>query len=63
MSEEEHVTRLGETRNTNKILLGKPKGKSPLERPRLRWDDNIKADITNMVLAVDCIFLAQHRDQ
>ena len=24
---------------------GEPKGKGPLERPRLRWEDNIKMDL------------------
>jgi len=27
------------------ILLGKPEGKRPLGRPRLRWEDNIKVDL------------------
>jgi hypothetical protein len=26
------------------VLVGKPEGKKPLERPRRRWDDNIKID-------------------
>ena len=25
-----------------RILVGKPKGKRPLERPTLRWEDNNK---------------------
>jgi hypothetical protein len=32
----------GEKRNTNKVLMGKPEGKSPLGRPRLTWEDNIQ---------------------
>jgi hypothetical protein len=32
------------TRNTYKILMGKPEGKRPLGRPRRRWVDNIKMD-------------------
>jgi hypothetical protein len=39
-----YVARLGETRNAYKILVGKPKGKRPLERPRCRWVDNIRMD-------------------
>ena len=27
------------------VLVRKPEGKRPLERPRLRWEDNIKMDI------------------
>jgi hypothetical protein len=32
-------------RNVNKILVGKPEGKKPLERPRRRWMDNIRMDL------------------
>jgi hypothetical protein len=31
----------GESRGTYRVLMGKPEGK-PLERPRRRWEDNIK---------------------
>jgi hypothetical protein len=34
----------GEERHV-KVLVGKPEGKKPLERPRHRWDDNIKMDL------------------
>ena len=27
------------------VLVGKPKGKRPLGRPRSRWEDNIKMDL------------------
>jgi hypothetical protein len=40
-----HVTRMGETKNAYKILVGKPGGKKPLGRPRRRWVDNIKMDL------------------
>jgi hypothetical protein len=36
------VARLGEKRNTCKVLTGKPKGKTLLERLKRRWEDNIK---------------------
>jgi hypothetical protein len=26
------------------VLVGKPEGKSPLGRPRRKWEDNIKRD-------------------
>ena len=28
-----------------KVFVGKPDGKRPLERPRRRWEDNIKMDL------------------
>jgi hypothetical protein len=31
-----------------KVLLEKPEGKRPLERPRRRWEDNIKMDISEV---------------
>jgi hypothetical protein len=40
-----HVARMGETRNAYRILVGKPKGKRPLGRPRCRWVDNINRDL------------------
>jgi hypothetical protein len=40
-----HVTRMGEGRNLIRVLVGKPEGKRPLERPRRRWDDGIKMDL------------------
>jgi hypothetical protein len=35
-----HAARMGEERNVYKVLMGKPKGKRPLGRPRRRWDQN-----------------------
>jgi hypothetical protein len=32
-------------RGVHRVLVGKPEGKRPLERPRRRWDDNIKMDV------------------
>jgi hypothetical protein len=40
-----HVAHIGEIRNENNILPWKPKQKRPLQRHRLRWEDNIKLDI------------------
>jgi hypothetical protein len=31
-----HVTRMGETRNAYRLLVGKPEGRRPLGRPRRR---------------------------
>jgi hypothetical protein len=27
------------------VLVGKPDGKQPLDRPMCRWEDNIKIDV------------------
>jgi hypothetical protein len=43
-----HVARNWETRNAYRILVVKPEGKSPLERPRRRWVNNIKMDLREM---------------
>jgi hypothetical protein len=53
----------GETRNAYRILVGKPKGKRPLGRPRRRWVDNIKMILEIGWDGMDWIKLAQDRDQ
>jgi hypothetical protein len=40
-----HVARSGGRRDVFMVLVGKPEGKRPLERPRRRWQDNIKMDL------------------
>ena len=40
-----HVTRVGERRGVNIVLVGKPEGKRPLGRPRHRRENNIKMDL------------------
>jgi len=40
-----HVARMGEGKGVHRVLVGKPKGKRPLWRPRHRWEDNIKMDL------------------
>jgi hypothetical protein len=34
-----------EGRGLYRFLVGNPEGKIPMERPRRRWDDNIKMDL------------------
>jgi hypothetical protein len=59
-----YVARMGATRNAYRILVGKPKGKRPLRRPRRRWVDNIKMDLREIGCdGMDWIELAQDRDQ
>jgi hypothetical protein len=36
---------MGEGRNVYRVLVGKPEGKSPLERPSRRWEKGIKTDL------------------
>jgi hypothetical protein len=36
---------MGEKRNAYRLLVGKPEGKRPLERPRRRWVDIIMMDL------------------
>jgi hypothetical protein len=46
------------------ILVGKPEGKRPLERPRRRWENNIKIDFHEVGCGgMEWIELAQHRDR
>jgi len=40
-----HVARMGEERGVYRVLVGKPEGRRPLERPRRRWVDNIRMDL------------------
>ena len=59
-----HVARMEEGRGVHKVLLGKPEGKRPLERPRLRWEDNIKMDLQEVGRGLgDWMELALDRDR
>jgi hypothetical protein len=40
-----HVACMWEGRDVYRVLVGRPEGKRPLERPRHRWEDNIKMDL------------------
>ena len=42
MKWEGHVARMGEMRGAYRILVGRSEGKILLERPRHRWEGNIK---------------------
>jgi hypothetical protein len=41
----------------------KPKGKKSLERPRRRWEDNIKVGLPNVRLGMNYVDLVQDRER
>jgi hypothetical protein len=54
---------MGEKRSSYRILVGKPKGRRPLGRPRRRWVDNIKIDLREIGwVVVDWVNVTQDRD-
>jgi hypothetical protein len=57
-----HIAHVGEGRGVYRVLVGRPKGKRPLGRPRNRWEDNIKMDPGEMGINwANWIWLAQDR--
>jgi hypothetical protein len=58
-----HVARMGTMKDPSKILVGYPKGKIRIRRPRRRWEDNIKTNLSEVDLeGVDWIHLTKGRD-
>jgi hypothetical protein len=58
------VARMGEGgENVYRVLVGKPEGKRPLERPRRKWEDEIKMGLGEIGwgCGVEWIQLAQDR--
>jgi hypothetical protein len=54
----------GKKINGYRLLVGKPEGRRPLGRPRHRWLDNNKMDLSDIGWdGIDWIGLAQYRDQ
>jgi hypothetical protein len=54
---------MGEERGVYRVLVGKPEGKRPMERPSCRWEDNIRMDLQEVECrGMDWIGLAQERD-
>jgi hypothetical protein len=59
-----HVAPMGEVRCAYNILVGRLEERSPLGRPRHRWEDNIKMDLREIGFGnVDWIYLAQDTDR
>jgi len=55
---------MGEGRSVYRVLVGKPEERRPLGRPRLRWEDNIRMDLREVVCGcVDWMEPAQDRDR
>jgi hypothetical protein len=46
-----HVAGMGEKRKAYQLFVGKPEGKKPLGRQRLRWVDKLKIDLG----AIGCV--------
>jgi hypothetical protein len=58
------VAQMGAKRNAYRLLVGMPKGKRPLGRPRRRLVDNIRMDLGEVGWGdVDWISLAQDRNR
>ncbi|PSN31838.1 hypothetical protein C0J52_27377 [Blattella germanica] len=49
------MARLEDERGVRRILEGKPEGKRPVGRPRMKWENNINHDQREKTLA-------QHKD-
>jgi len=59
-----HMARKGEERAVYRVLVGKPEGRRPLERPRRRWVDNIRIVLKEVGCGyMEWIGLAQDRDR
>jgi hypothetical protein len=59
-----HVVQMGEDRRIYRILVGKSEGKTPLGRPRCRWEDNTRMDLQEVGRrCMDWIGVAQDRDR
>jgi hypothetical protein len=55
---------MGRGRGVYRVLVGRPEGKRPVERPRRRWEDNIKIDLREIGIdGANWIRLAQDRVQ
>jgi hypothetical protein len=55
---------MGEGRGAYRNWVGRPEGRRPFEKPRRRWEDNIKTDLQEMRWeGMDRIDMAQDRDR
>ena len=56
-----HVARMGDERRAYKLFLGKPEGKCPCGRLKIRWEDNIICDLKEEDYEGDWKTLSQNR--
>ena len=55
----EHSSRMGDWRRAHNVLLGKPEGKRPHDRPKIRWKEDIILDLNDVGYEGDWKTLAQ----
>ena len=53
---------MGNERGAWKLLVGKPEGKRPVGRPRIRWENNINHDMREVDYTGDWKTLAENRE-
>ena len=58
-----YVARLGGKRGAYRVWVGKPEGKRPFGRHRLRWEDNIKWMFKKWDGRMNWVDVAQVRDR
>jgi hypothetical protein len=55
---------MGDRRGAYRVVVGRPEGKTPLGRPRCRWEDNITMYFQEVGWGgMDWIDVAQDRDR
>jgi hypothetical protein len=59
MRQPEHTT-CTEDINIYKVLVGKPNEKRPVTKSKCRQKENIKMDLMEIKLSIDCIHLAHN---
>jgi hypothetical protein len=58
-----HMASMGEERNVYRVLVGKPEGKRPLERPRHIWKGGIRMNLREIGWgSVEWFQMAHDRD-
>ena len=56
------MARMGDRRDSNRVLAEKPERRKPLGRPRRRWEDDIKMDFQQVEGGMELLDLAQDRN-